>query len=179
MGAPEASAGSLRVRSLIRSRREPMPAERIAMRLVREVLRLITPEQLPVRETARRTGEAPSTVRATLGRLRAAGLSWPLPLDLTDAELEARLYGEAGTKQGHRRRAEPDWAALTPRAEAQARHACRSSGTSTSRPTRTAIATAASATSTAAGRRAFRSPCARPTWAATSCSWTTPATRCR
>ena len=59
-----------------------MPAERIAMRLVREVLRLITAEQLSVRETARRTGKAPSTVRATLGRLRAAGLSWPLPEEL-------------------------------------------------------------------------------------------------
>ena len=47
-----------------------MPAERIAMRLVREILRLITAEQLSVREAARRTGKAPSTVRATLGRSR-------------------------------------------------------------------------------------------------------------
>src|SRR5271157_4520275 len=56
-----------------------MPAERIAMRLVREILRLIAVEKLPVREIARRTGKAPSTVRATLGRCRAAGVSWRCP----------------------------------------------------------------------------------------------------
>ena len=89
-----------------------MPAERIAMRLVREVLRLITAEQLSVRETARRTGKAPSTVRATLGRLRAAGLSWPLPEELSDSELEERLYGKGGTKPGPARRTEPDWASI-------------------------------------------------------------------
>ena len=89
-----------------------MPAERIAMRLVREVLRLITAEQLSVRETARRTGKAPSTVRATLGRLRAAGLSWPLPEELGDAGLEERLYGKGGAKPGPARRTEPDWASV-------------------------------------------------------------------
>jgi len=50
-----------------------MPAERIAMRQVREILRLITVEKLSVREIARRTGKAPSTVRAMLGRFHAAG----------------------------------------------------------------------------------------------------------
>ena len=34
-----------------------------------------------------------------------------MQLDLPDADLEARLDGEAGSKQGHRRRTEPDWAA--------------------------------------------------------------------
>jgi transposase len=41
-----------------------------------------------------------------------AGLSWPLPDELTDAVLEEKLYGEAGTKQGSRRHAEPDWALI-------------------------------------------------------------------
>jgi transposase len=59
-----------------------------------------------------RTGIAPSTLREMLRRFEVWGLTWPLPLDLTDGELEVRLYGEAGTKQVHRRRAEPDWAAL-------------------------------------------------------------------
>lgn len=89
-----------------------MPAERIAMRLVREILRLITAEQLSVREVARRTGKAPSTVRATLGRLRAADLNWPLPEELSDSELEERLYGKGGAKPGPARRAEPDWASI-------------------------------------------------------------------
>ena len=35
-----------------------------------------------------------------------------MPADLTDAALEAQLFTAAGNKQGHRRRAEPDWAAV-------------------------------------------------------------------
>jgi transposase len=82
------------------------------MRQVREVLRLKFVGGLSNHEIARRLGVAPSTVRATLKRLWAADLSWPLPDDMTDAALEARLFAAAGTKQGHRRRAEPDWAAI-------------------------------------------------------------------
>jgi transposase len=55
---------------------------------------------------------APSTFREMMRRFEASGLTWPLPLDLKDSELEDRLYGETRTKQGFRRRAEPDWAAL-------------------------------------------------------------------
>ena len=89
-----------------------MPTERIAMRRVREILRLSGDAGLATREVARRTGVAPSTLREMFRRFERSGLAWPLPLALADADLEARLYGEAGTKQGHRRRAEPDWAAL-------------------------------------------------------------------
>jgi hypothetical protein len=64
---------------------------------------------LPLSETARRMGIARSTLREMVLRVERSGLPWPLPLDLSDADLEARLYGEAGTKQGHRHRAEPDW----------------------------------------------------------------------
>ena len=85
-----------------------MPAERIAMRQVRDVLRLKA-AGVSGNEIARRVGVAPSTVRLTLKRLAVAGLNWPLPVELTDTALEARLFTEVGTKQGHRRRAEPDW----------------------------------------------------------------------
>jgi transposase len=55
-------------------------------------------------------------VRSTIRRFEAAGLTWPLPDDVTDTELEARLFAGAGagagTRQGHRRQAEPDWAAV-------------------------------------------------------------------
>jgi transposase len=81
------------------------------MRQVREVLRLTT-AGVSGNEIARRLGVAPSTVRLTLQRLVAAGLSWPLPAAMTDAVLEAQLFTAVGTKQGHRRHAEPDWAAL-------------------------------------------------------------------
>ena len=89
-----------------------MPSERIAMRRVREMLRLTRDAGLGGREVARRTGIAPSTLREMLRRFERSGLPWPLPLELSDADLEDRLYGEAGSKQGHRRRPEPDWAAL-------------------------------------------------------------------
>lgn len=82
------------------------------MRQVREVLRLKLGAGLSIREIARRLALAPSTVRVTLERLAAAGLSWPLPEPLSDAVLEARLYTTRGTKCGHRRHVEPDWAML-------------------------------------------------------------------
>jgi transposase len=88
-----------------------MPAERVAMRVVHEVLRL-TFAGISKREVARRTGLASSTVRATIARFQSLGLTWPLPETVTDSELAARLYKNAGKKQGHRRRAEPDWASL-------------------------------------------------------------------
>jgi transposase len=89
-----------------------MPAERVAMRQVREILRLKFGAGMSHKAIARDLGIAASTVRMTLTRISAAGLSWPLSDDLSDAVLEERLYGRAGTKQGHRRHAEPDWAML-------------------------------------------------------------------
>ena len=69
------------------------------MRHVREVLRLKFVGGVPTREIARRIGVAASTVRATIKRFQAAGLSWPLPEELTDAALEAALFAEAGTNR--------------------------------------------------------------------------------
>src|SRR5437870_4091856 len=90
---------------------ERMPAERIAMSQVREVLRLKT-AGVGLNEIARRVGVASSTVRLTLKRLASAGFSWPLPAEMSDSALEAALFAAAGTKQGHRRHAEPDWAEI-------------------------------------------------------------------
>jgi transposase len=78
------------------------------MRHVREVLRLRT-AGISGNEIARRLNLAPSTVRLTLQRLATAGLVWPLPTELSDAVLEARLFSAAGSKQGYRRHSEPDW----------------------------------------------------------------------
>lgn len=57
-----------------------------------------------------RVGAAPSTVRETRRRAEAAGLVWPLGDEITGAVLEAALYKANGTKTGHRRSVEPDWA---------------------------------------------------------------------
>ena len=83
------------------------------MRHVRDVIRLKS-AGMPSREIARRVGTAPSTVRLTIRRFEASGLSWPLPDDVTDTVLEARLFAKAGSgsRQGQRRLAEPDWAAV-------------------------------------------------------------------
>ncbi|MGY3134108.1 hypothetical protein ACVWZM_004790 [Bradyrhizobium sp. USDA 4501] len=98
-----------------------MPMERFAMRQVREVIRLKS-AGVPTREIARRVGTAPSTVRLTIHRFEAAGLTWPLPDDITDAALEARLFASAGagpgTRRGHRRQA--GLGGGTPRTPAQA-----------------------------------------------------------
>ena len=86
-----------------------MPAERMSMRRVREILRLKYEAGATERAIARSLGIARSTVALTLERAAAAKLSWPLPATLTDRVLEAMLYASAGASQGWRRKAEPDW----------------------------------------------------------------------
>lgn len=89
-----------------------MPAERLDMRKVREIMRLKFGAGLSHKAIGRSLGIATSTVRLKLQRAAEPGLSWSLPDDLTDATLEERRYGTAGTKLGHRRLVEPDWAAV-------------------------------------------------------------------
>ena len=50
-----------------------MPAERVAMRQAREIIRLKFSANIPTREIARRLGLAPSTVRETLKRFEVIG----------------------------------------------------------------------------------------------------------
>ena len=89
-----------------------MPAERVAMRQAREIIRLKFSASVPTREIARRLGLAPSTVRETLKRLDGAGLAWPLLEGMSDSDLEAALYANRCSKRGHRRHREPDWPAV-------------------------------------------------------------------
>jgi transposase len=85
-----------------------MPAERVSMRRVREILRLKYEAGATERAIARSLGIARSTVALTLERAAGAKLSWPLPLTLTDRVLEAMLYA-SGAPQGGRRKVELDW----------------------------------------------------------------------
>ena len=85
-----------------------MPAERVSMRRIREILRLKHACGATDRAIARSLGVARSTVALTLERVAAAGLTWPLPEGLSERVLEAMLYAGAGAKQGLRRKAEPD-----------------------------------------------------------------------
>ena len=79
------------------------------MRRVREILRLKHECGASDRAIGRSLGIARSTVALTLDRVAAAGLAWPLSATLSDRVLEAMLYAGAGSKQGMRRKAEPDW----------------------------------------------------------------------
>jgi transposase len=89
-----------------------MPAKReLTMRQIRQMLRLAR-DGASAREIGRTLGAARSTIQDNLNRAKAAGLSWPLPGELTDDVLEQRLFARAGARRGFRRRAEPDWASL-------------------------------------------------------------------
>jgi hypothetical protein len=69
-----------------------MPAERLSMRQIRDVLRLCFAAKLPQRAVAKSLGLSQGAVSGYLSRARAAGVSWPLPEDLDDARLEALLF---------------------------------------------------------------------------------------
>ncbi len=89
-----------------------MPTERLSMRRIRQVLQLHVGAQASSRVIAREVGVGRTTVQEYLTRAGAAGLSWPLPPELTDEALEQRLFPAPSTKLGARRHPEPDWAAL-------------------------------------------------------------------
>ena len=73
-----------------------MPAERVSMRRIREILRLKHETGATDRQIARALDVARSTVALTLDRARAAGLTWPLQATMGDAVLEALLYAGTG-----------------------------------------------------------------------------------
>ena len=87
-----------------------MPRKRLPMRKINEVLRLKA-AGLSVREIARSTGAARTTVYEYLVRADGAGLTWPLPDDMDDDALEAKLFPPA-TAELAERRPLPDWRAV-------------------------------------------------------------------
>jgi transposase len=85
-----------------------MPAERLSMRQIREVLRLCYGSKLPQRAIARSLGLSQGAVSGYLSRARAAGIVWPLAEDIDDARLEALLFPPpSGTPADQRPM--PDW----------------------------------------------------------------------
>ena len=91
-----------------------MPGKRVSMRKTREVLRLYFELKLGQRQIARSANVSQSTVHEYLTRFTAAGLSWPLPAEMSEAELEAALFPTApsqGSEPGAPRSL-PDFAHL-------------------------------------------------------------------
>jgi hypothetical protein len=64
-----------------------MAQVRLSMRKIEEILRLKYEVGLTHREIARSCAVSASTVSEYIIHARAAGLSWPLPEGLTEAEL--------------------------------------------------------------------------------------------
>ena len=69
-----------------------MPAERLSMRKIHEVLRMKFELGLENRQIGRSCGIPHSSVGNYLSRAKAAGLSWPLPQDLDEEGLELTLF---------------------------------------------------------------------------------------
>lgn len=82
------------------------------MRKIREVLRLRLELGLSERDVAASCRIARSTVGDYVHRARHAGLTWPLPPDLDDAALEARLFKVRDREPPTHSWPQPDWPAL-------------------------------------------------------------------
>ena len=85
-----------------------MPAKRLSMRKIREVLRLKFECKLSNREIAQSCSTGHSTIGDYLLRASAAGLSWPISKDINDADLEKLLFPSA-TGTSKRNMVCPDW----------------------------------------------------------------------
>ena len=82
--------------------------KRLKMRKIRDAMRLEA-AGLSTRKIAASLGVGQSTASDYLSRARAAGLSWPLPADLADAELEGRLFPRS-VQVRSATFPQPDWA---------------------------------------------------------------------
>ena len=87
-----------------------MPGPRLPMRRIRDVLRL-SAAGMSKRQIAASLGVSATAARESIRRARGAGLTWPLPDELSDEELERRLY-PSPRPAGQKRRPQPDWAAI-------------------------------------------------------------------
>jgi transposase len=79
------------------------------MRKIREVLRLTHEVKLSVRQVSEATGVGKTAAGEYIARARVIGITWPIPTELSDAELERRLFVPAGFHDGPTKPV-PDWA---------------------------------------------------------------------
>ena len=85
-----------------------MPAKRLSMRKIKEVLRLCWGQGLSKRQAAGSCGISRPAVDGYLRRAEAAGLSWPLPVELDDGALERLLFPSSPVLPDTARGV-PDW----------------------------------------------------------------------
>ncbi|MBS0641359.1 MAG: sigma-70 region 4 domain-containing protein, partial [Proteobacteria bacterium] len=89
-----------------------MPAERLPMRQVREVLRLKYACGHSERQIAGAVGISRYTVAEYLRRATVIGLTWPVPPELDDAALERKLFTPPGSAARETLRPQPDWSRI-------------------------------------------------------------------
>jgi transposase len=73
-----------------------MPAETLPMRKIREILRLRFESNLSHEKIARALNVSKGVVNKYLSLCHREGVQWPLPPDIDDAALEAKLFGRPG-----------------------------------------------------------------------------------
>ncbi len=81
----------------------------LAMRKIREILRLAH-EGLTLRQIGAALGVPFTTVGDHVRRAQRAGVSWPLPADMDDVALEARLFPQGRAPESHRPL--PEWSVV-------------------------------------------------------------------
>ena len=86
-----------------------MPAQRLAMRQVYEVLRLKWGQGLSERKIAQSLGISRPAVAEYVRRAQAAGVSWPLPATCDAGALERLLFPSAPARSPATH-VGPDWA---------------------------------------------------------------------
>ncbi len=96
-----------------------MPAERLPMRQVREVLRLKHVCGQSGHQIAAMVGISRYTVAEYLRRAGVVGITWPVPPELDDTALERKLFVPPGAVAAEPARPQPDW----PRIHAELRRA--------------------------------------------------------
>src|SRR4051812_25495627 len=154
-----------------RSKGSAMPAERLPMRQVREVLRLKYLCGQSGHRIAVVVGISRYTVAEYLRRAAVVGITWPVPSELDDTALERKLFTPPGAMAAETVRPQPDWMRI---------HAeMRRPGVTllllweeyrAGQPT----ATAGFAISTPLGGVVCRRLCGRATRSVSACSWTMP-----
>ena len=100
-----------------------MPARRLLVRKIREVLRLKHERGLSHRAIAQACAIGVGTVSLYLQRTAQRGLGWPLPAELDDAVLEARLFRRAAP--AHDRGGAVSVAGIATASASQARYSSR------------------------------------------------------
>ena len=88
-----------------------MPNKRLAMRHIKEILRLKLEAKLSHRKISRCLNIGVGTISLYSQRAKEVGLTWPLPADLNDNDLEQLLFPSPKVS-GRHGRIPPDCATI-------------------------------------------------------------------